>query len=86
MPDRTLDAKGEVTLLVQYAWKPRPSSHAANGRDHLVTTAPLSFGRFKREAGDALCKPRRKFWQLEKNYATEADCKKCLAIKERYKL
>lgn len=34
------------------------------GADHIVVDEPVHIGRLKREAGDALSRPARKFWGL----------------------
>lgn len=72
----------KTSYRVEYAWRPRPSNHSY-GNDHLVTNEAIDVGRFRRAPGDALCKPRHKFWQLEPNYSTKATCKRCLQIAEK---
>lgn len=71
---------------VAYAYTPRqgPSS---NGTYHLVVQAPLQAGRLRREPGDALCKPARRFWGLDGG-RTEADfdsrpCATCSTLRGR---
>lgn len=65
-----------------HAWRPRPSAFVA-GNDHLVTSVEIRLGRLYRKAGDALCKPRRKFWDLSPGHAPKANCSACLAIAQR---
>ena len=77
----------EIKLHQEYAyvWNQGPNSRA---RTHLVTEVDLELGRLRRAAGDALCKPRSKFWGLDPScepVADEALCLRCRAIRDRLK-
>jgi len=45
-----------------------------------VLDGPLLTGRLLRDVGDALCKPRRKFWGLYDNMGTTPDCARCCTM------
>ena len=61
------------------------------GCEHIVTRDAIKLGRsLYRDPGDALCKPRRKFWGLELSGAVggalpleKVTCKRCREIAER---
>lgn len=74
-----------VTLTVYGAYHPRDAGNAA-GRDHLVVSVAFSKGRLRREAGDALCKPARKFWGLHSHPERKPTCKRCLDLAARHGL
>lgn len=74
-----------LNLRVDYAYTLRQSDRS-NGADHLVVLEDLHVGRLHRQVGDALCRPRRKFWGLEPTKRTEADCRRCLQIAQRLDL
>lgn len=63
---------------IAHAYTPRETG-SYGGSNHITTSAPLSRGRLHREAGDALCKPRGKFWGLDSRSGSlsEATCKRC---------
>lgn len=52
-----------LTVHVLYAFNPRQGDRSI-ARYHAVLDQPLDAGRLHRAAGDALCKPRSKFWGL----------------------
>lgn len=54
-----------VRWRMGYAWPLRPSVRRSMGANHVVLDEPLSIGRLRREAGDALCIPRRRFRNLD---------------------
>lgn len=77
-----------ATLTVGYAYSPRQTATPI-GAYHLVTLERLEAGRITRDAGDALCKPARRFWGLERHPSFEkngADCKRCREIAARLNL
>ncbi|MFX4226346.1 MAG: hypothetical protein ACFHHU_00220 [Porticoccaceae bacterium] len=53
-------------LTVECAYSPRQGP-ASGGKDHIVLLNAFSQGRLKRAKGDALCKPRGKFWGLSES-------------------
>lgn len=71
---------------VAYAYSPRESTQSG-GKVHLVCRAPLRVGRIVREAGDALCKPRRQFWGLDGGRTMEDferyGCARCKTIRAK---
>lgn len=65
-----------------YAYSPREGGREgffAPGADHYQLLSPVTVGRLKRVAGDALCKPAKKFWGLD-GYDDKytVTCKTCL--------
>jgi len=48
---------------IEGAYNPSDRGSSAGG-NHIVLEEPLQFGRLVRQAGDALCKPAKKFWGL----------------------
>lgn len=64
-----------------YGPRPRPSPHA---RYHAVLDRPLVAGRFRREAGEALCKPATRFWGLALVTTAPVTCPRCLELAERH--
>lgn len=71
-------------LLLAHAYTPVETANYGGG-DHLVVTSDFTAGRLVRKKGDALCKPRRKFWGL---HDVEPEgrrvCKSCRKIAERH--
>lgn len=57
----------------------------SRGAYHWVTLSPIHAGRLHRKAGDALCKPRAKFRDLEHTDRSSRDvtCPRCIEIAER---
>ena len=72
-------------LTVSYAYT-RRQGEFSNGADHYVTHEWITRGRYRRQPGDALCRPRLSFWGLEPTDRTRATCKRCIAIAERHGL
>jgi hypothetical protein len=73
-----------ATAHVRYAFTRRQGA-SSNGGYHLVLDQPLNAGRLQRKAGDALCKPRSKFWGLDVGSATaDASCPTCLRRADQY--
>ena len=68
-------------LDIPYGPRPRPSPHA---RYHAVLDRPLVAGRFRREAGEALCKPATRFWGLALVTTAPVTCPRCLELAERH--
>lgn len=58
------------------------------GGYHYTVPEDLNAGRLHRKAGDALCRPARKFWWLNPLVTTgvEVGCKECLKIANRLRL
>lgn len=73
-----------LTAHPAYAYSPRPSSKNSIGRDHAMLDQPLTAGRFKRERGDALCKPAKRFWGLYAVVTSPVTCPRCIELAERY--
>jgi hypothetical protein len=72
-----------VPTHVEHAFTPRETG-GYGGRDHIVVEQPLTAGRIRRAAGDALCKPAVKFWGLQRSSGTRpASCARCIALAER---
>lgn len=72
-----------LTAHVRYAFNPRQGDRSI-ARYHAVLNQPLSTGRLSRKTGDALCKPRNKFWGLyQGNGAAEINCPRCLDLMGR---
>jgi hypothetical protein len=71
-----------MKLTVYGAYNPSDRGNSAGG-NHLVVSEDLARGRLRREAGDALCKPERKFWGLYKHPERKPTCKRCLEISAR---
>jgi hypothetical protein len=68
----------DLTGHVRYAFN-RSQGASSNGKYHLVLDQPLHAGRLNREKGDALCKPRSKFWGLDRGSPRAVvDCPVCL--------
>lgn len=77
-----------TSISLHQSYSPRHGDGSLNTL-HIVVTEDLAKGRFKRKAGDALCKPSAKFWMLEPvrdtNMHREVDgfhqwgCKACQA-------
>ncbi|RMH18206.1 MAG: hypothetical protein D6698_07425 [Gammaproteobacteria bacterium] len=67
-----------VEFSIGYAYSPRPAAWS-RGRHHIVLETPIQKGRYRRKAGDALCKPAEKFWSLESVPGAKVPtCKECL--------
>lgn len=72
------------TAHVGYAYSPRQGGRSTSS-NHAVLDQPLKAGRLTRDQGDALCRPRRKFWGLESVDAErEVTCPDCKARAARY--
>lgn len=73
-----MKSKIEHECRVSYAYSPREHANA-HGGEHLELLEPFSKGKIKRGKNDALCKVRKKFWDL---YSVSKDepvsCRKCL--------
>lgn len=67
-----------------YAYSPRQGDMTI-ARTHAALADSFQRGRFRRERGDALCKPRDRFWGLEptEDYR-EVDCPTCVDRARRY--
>lgn len=74
-----------IILNVHGAYHPRDAGNA-HGAEHLVVAADFHRGRLRREVGDALCKPRRKFWGLNPHPERKPTCKRCLDLAARHGL
>lgn len=72
-----------TTVHVRYAFNRREGAQS-NGTYHAVLDQPLHAGRLHRDAGDALCRPRNKFWGLERSSAGQpVTCRRCLELAQR---
>lgn len=73
-----------LTAHVGYAYSPRQGARSVS-RNHAILDQPLNAGRFTRDEGDALCRPRRKFWGLESSLHEKAvTCPNCKSRATRY--
>ncbi len=72
-----------ITATAEYAYTRREGDRG-NGRYHAVIDSPITVGRFIRQKGDALCKPRREFWGLSKGGSDLVDCPRCIELAGRY--
>lgn len=73
-----------ITAHVEYAFQPREGARSAGGY-HAILDQPLTAGRLVRERGDALCRPRRKFWGLAPGNDTgQPTCPPCKDRVARY--
>lgn len=74
------------TIYAGYAYSPRQGALTV-ARDHTVLSGWFRLGQLQRKAGDALCKPRKRFWGLEDTRdGREATCPTCLERMARYGL
>ena len=73
--------KEKFPSSISYAYSPRENVNSG-GRSHIVLSNNESFGRRKREKGDALCKKRNNFWMLSPVNDSEPNCLKCLELAE----
>jgi hypothetical protein len=87
---RSYEAHGEsirqrlpFATVPAYAYCGGSQTATNHGGDHIVVEQAVKIGRLKREQGDALCKPGRKFWGLERRPGERANCLRCLEIAER---
>lgn len=73
------------SLRFAHAYTPNEAASYGGG-EHLVLEAPFLKGRLYRARGDALCKPRRKFWGLHDivHYVPSKICKRCRELAERH--
>lgn len=67
-----------VRWAVEGAYHPMDTGTLAGG-GHVVVQDDLHVGRLHRAKGDALCKPRGKFWGLGA-HRDKPDCKRCVEI------
>jgi hypothetical protein len=72
-----------ITAHAEYAYNPRQGARSI-AREHAILDRPLRFARIRRDAGDALCKPRRAFWGLHPGSTPEVSCPRCLHLAKRY--
>lgn len=72
-----------ITAHVRYAFHPRQGARSRGGY-HAILDGPLNVGRLHRVAGDALCKPRGRFWGLYEGNPSPVDCVRCVALMERH--
>lgn len=72
-----------VTATAKYAFNPRQGDRS-DARYHAVIDTPIAEGRFVRAAGDALCRPARKFWGLAVGNPSAVNCPRCLVLAQRY--
>lgn len=70
-------------ICVKYAYS-RHQGNSSLGGYHAVLAQPLTSGRLQRKSGDALCRPRNKFWGLDETpNCTQVTCSRCLEIAGR---
>lgn len=73
----------KVTAHPEHAYTRRQTDRTF-GHDHAVLDQDLDRGRFKREKGDALYKPARKFWGLYPTNTSPVSCPRCIDLAERH--
>lgn len=61
---RELLARLPFRWYIAHAHTGRATMSYEGGADHIVVDEPVHIGRLKREPGDALSRPARKFWGL----------------------
>lgn len=66
-------------LRTAHAYTPRETG-SYGGSQHIVTRDAFKSGRLRREPGDALCKPYRKFWGLSAHATGAPTCQRCIEI------
>jgi hypothetical protein len=68
---------------IGHAYTPRETASHGGG-DHVVVEQEVRIGRIRRVEGDALCRPRRRFWGLARGGEDHLpSCRRCVAIAER---
>ena len=72
-----------LTAHPEYAYTRRQGDRSI-AHDHAVLDQDLIAPRFRREKGDALCRPARKFWGLYPTDASPVTCPRCIELAERY--
>lgn len=85
-PDPTLIGRLNFRAHVEHAYTPRETG-GYGGRDHIVLDEDVvrSGGRFRRQAGDAVCKVRSKFWGLHPVEEGRApSCKRCVEMAKQW--
>jgi hypothetical protein len=74
-----------VGLGIAHAYTPNERGHYG-GSEHVVVAGDLRFGRLLRSAGDALCRPARRFWGLQdypRGHQAPATCTRCIDVATR---
>lgn len=71
-----------MSLRVYTACHPNDRGNSA-GSDHLVTDEMIVRGRLRRSPGDALCRPKSKFWALVAEWSRKPTCQKCIEMAAR---
>lgn len=68
-----------------YAWALHPHDNGhPRGNIHIVTENPITAGRLRRQAQDALCKPASSFWRLSPVDGQPDESRLCSLCKQRY--
>lgn len=68
---------------IEHAYTPRETA-LYGGANHVVVEQELQVGRLHRHPGDALCKPRHRFWGLRRGGEDRVpSCQRCIEIAER---
>jgi len=86
-------SEGKQTIPVNISHNySRRETHTYGGADHIILEKDFSFGRLKRKKGDALCKARGRFNDLEETSPDEfgwrwprSICKTCMKKYEELK-
>jgi hypothetical protein len=71
-----------IPVSLAYAYSPRERT-GSRGRHHIQTQEDFVLGRLKRKKGDALCRPAKKFWNLDtrrNEHESHVTCLHCLGI------
>ena len=80
-----MSEQNKIGLSLAHAYTPNEQASYGGG-EHLVVDHAVVLGRIKRDAGDALCKPRHKFWGLGQVDRAYKLCRRCRELAERYDL
>jgi hypothetical protein len=70
-------------------WEPVGAHHprdcgSSAGKTHVMLRVDFDRGRLHRKKGDALCRPRSKFWELSAGREGQApNCARCIELGKR---
>jgi hypothetical protein len=73
----------KLTAHPEYAYTRRQGANSV-AHQHAVLDQSIRMSRFKRDKGDALCRPARTFWGLEVTNTGPVSCPKCIDLASRY--
>ena len=82
-PSKTLLEQLPFAAHIEHAYTPRETA-LYGGADHVVVEEEVRVGRIHRAERDALCKPRGRFWGLNRGGEDHVpSCRRCIEIAER---